>query len=127
MVGLDSEFLERYPPQLSGGQQQRVVIAMALAKKPKLLLLDEPTTALDPKLKESVLALLQNLQDELGFLILFVTHDIPSAEALCREIAILKDGRIIETGPMQEIIQNPKEDYTKMLIQSNFALRKFRQ
>lgn len=127
MVGLDSEFLERYPPQLSGGQQQRVVIAMALAKKPKLLLLDEPTTALDPKLKESVLALLQNLQDELGFLILFVTHDIPSAEALCREIAILKDGRIIETGPMQEVIQNPKEDYTKMLIQSNFALRKFRQ
>ena len=127
LVGLDSEYLERYPPQLSGGQQQRVVIAMALAKNPKLLLLDEPTTALDPKLKESVLELLRSLQKRLGFLILFVTHDIPSAEALCEEIAILKDGRIIESGSIQEVLSHPKERYTQMLIQSNFAAREFRR
>jgi len=127
MVGLDGSFLERYPPELSGGQVQRVVIAMALSHSPKLLLLDEPTTALDPKTKEMVLELFMKLQEELGFLILFVTHDISSARRLCQEIAVIQKGRIVESGPMEEVLSRPKSPYTKILIESNFANRKFRQ
>ncbi len=127
LVGLEASFLEKYPPQLSGGQLQRVVIAMALSQKPKLLLLDEPTTALDPKTKTKVLKLFQTLQKELNFLILFVTHDIASAKKLCKEIAVIRKGRIVETGKMEEVFNHPKEEYTKMLIESNFANRKFRE
>ncbi len=127
MVGLDGSFLERFPPQLSGGQVQRVVIAMALASDPKLLLLDEPTTALDPDTKEMVLQLFSKLQEELGFLILFVTHDVASAAKLCREAAVIQKGRIVESGTMQEVLHHPKHPYTKLLIESNFANREFRQ
>ena len=127
LVGLGGEFLDRYPPQLSGGQLQRVVIAMALAHKPKLLLLDEPTTALDPKLKESILQLLLDLQKKLGFLMLFVTHEIQSAVRVCDEIAVIKNGKIVEQDDAKNIIQNPKEAYTKELIAANFAQREFRK
>ncbi|MRI84101.1 MAG: ABC transporter ATP-binding protein [Nitratiruptor sp.] len=127
LVGLDASLLDRYPPQLSGGQLQRIVIAMALSHRPKLLLLDEPTTALDPKSKEMVIQLFQKLQKELGFLILFVTHEIHVAQRLCQEIAVLKDGRIVEAGPMEEVLQAPKSPYTRALIEANFANRKFRQ
>jgi len=127
MVGLDPAFLERYPPQLSGGQLQRVVIAMALSHEPRLLLLDEPTTALDPDTREMVIGLLKELQKRLGFLILFVTHDIASAKELCREIAVIRKGRIVESGWMEEVLRAPKKSYTKALIESNFAFRKFRQ
>ena len=127
LVGLDASFLDRYPPQLSGGQLQRVVIAMALSHYPKLLLLDEPTTALDPDTKEMVLGLFKKLQKELGFLTLFVTHDIASAAKLCQEMAVIKKGKIVEAGSTQQILQAPKEEYTKRLIASNFAMREFRQ
>ena len=126
LVGLDRSFLERYPPELSGGQVQRVVIAMALVQRPKLLLLDEPTTALDPETKAMVLKLLRELQEKLGFLILFVTHDIASAAKLCQEAAVIKSGTIVERGALSEIIQHPKTAYTKTLIESNFANREFR-
>jgi len=126
-VGLDSELLERYAPELSGGQLQRVVIAMALEKHPKLLLLDEPTTALDPQTKDVILKLLKDLQKKENFLMLFVTHDILSANKLCEEVSVIKDGRLIESGKMSAIIQRPKESYTKTLIEANFANRNFRQ
>ncbi len=127
LVGLDRSFLQKYPPQLSGGQVQRVVIAMALVQRPKLLLLDEPTTALDPNTKEMVLSLLKELQEKLGFLILFVTHDIQSAMKLCKEAAVIKSGTIVENGKMADILMHPKTSYTKTLIESNFANRKFRE
>jgi peptide/nickel transport system ATP-binding protein len=127
MVGLDESFLDRYPPQLSGGQLQRVVIAIALSHRPKLLLLDEPTTALDPDTKEMMIELFLRLQRELGFLMLFVTHDIPSARRLCREIAVLKDGTIVERGAMEQVLAAPRHPYTKELIESNFAFREFRK
>ncbi len=126
-VGLNGELLERFPSELSGGQLQRVIIAMALGVNPKLLLLDEPTTALDSENKEKILNLIKNLQKEFGFLTLFVTHDIDSAAFLCKKIAILKKGRIIEEGDMSSVLKYPKKDYTKRLIESNFKNRGFRE
>ena len=126
-VGLDTELLDRFAPELSGGQLQRVVIAMALESKPRLLLLDEPTTALDPQTKVMVLELLKKLQKKEQFLMLFVTHDISSASLLCEDICIIRDGKVIENGIMAEILQEPKQAYTKTLIEANFANRKFRQ
>lgn len=125
-VGLELELLERFPPELSGGQLQRVVIAMALSSSPELILLDEPTTALDPQTREMILNLLKNLQDEFGFKILFVTHDMNSAKILCEDICVIKDGRVIESGKMEDILKKPTAEYTKILIDANFANRKFR-
>jgi len=126
-VGLDKNLLERFPPELSGGQLQRVVIAMALESNPKLLLLDEPTTALDPKTKTMILDLLKNLQEKEGFLMLFVTHDISAAAHLCKDICIIKEGKLVENGIITDILNNPKEAYTKTLIKANFANRTFRE
>ncbi|MDQ1337689.1 MAG: peptide/nickel transport system ATP-binding protein [Campylobacterota bacterium] len=125
-VGLDIELLERFPPELSGGQLQRVVIAMALSCNPELILLDEPTTALDPQTRVMILELLKELQREFGFKILFVTHDMSSAKILCEDICVIKDGKVVESGKMQEVLQNPIAEYTKILMDANFANRKFR-
>ena len=125
-VGLDSELLDRFAPELSGGQLQRVVIAMALESSPKLLLLDEPTTALDPETRVLILDLLRELQKELGFKTLFVTHDISSAKSLCDDICVIKDGKVVEDGKMSQVLENPQENYTKTLIEANFANREFR-
>jgi peptide/nickel transport system ATP-binding protein len=125
-VGLDIELLERFPPELSGGQLQRVVIAMALSSEPELILLDEPTTALDPENRVMILELLKSLQSEFGFKILFVTHDMVSAKSLCDDICVIKSGKVIESGKMGEVLKNPNAEYTKTLIDANFANRKFR-
>jgi len=125
-LDLDFELAERFPPELSGGQLQRVIIAMALSSSPKLLLLDEPTTALDPTNREIIINLLRRLQDEMGFKMLFVTHDMHSAEALCEEICIIKNGKVVEMGDLKEIIKAPSTEYTKVLIESNFSNREFR-
>ena len=126
-VGLQKELLERYPPELSGGQLQRVVIAMALESTPKLLLLDEPTTALDPETTEMILALLLKLQRQMGFLMLFVTHEIASAAKICEDICVIKEGRVVEYGKISSILTSPKDPYTKELIEANFANRNFRE
>lgn len=125
-VGLSKELLDRFPPDLSGGQLQRVVIAMALESHPKLLLLDEPTTALDPTTRDVILNLLRELQKEFGFKILFVTHDMNSASSLCEDICVIKSGKVVESGNMKKILENPHAKYTKTLIEANFANRKFR-
>jgi ABC-type glutathione transport system ATPase component len=125
-VDLDRDLLERFPPELSGGQLQRVVIAMALSSKPKLLLLDEPTTALDPKTRVVIIDLLKSLQEEFGFKILFVTHDIHSASQLCESICVIQAGCIEEMGIMGSVLENPQHEYTKRLIEASFALRDFR-
>ncbi len=126
-VGLDSELLDRFAPELSGGQLQRVVIAMALESHPKLILLDEPTTALDPETRVLILDLLRKLQEKMGFKILFVTHDMNSAKVLCEDICVIKDGLVVEDGKMSDILHNPVAKYTKTLIQANFANREFRK
>ncbi|MCF6330783.1 MAG: ATP-binding cassette domain-containing protein [Sulfurimonas sp.] len=126
-VDLDIELLDRFAPELSGGQLQRIAIAMALSSKPKLLMLDEPTTALDPKNTTLILELLKKLQKDLGFKILFVTHDISSAKSLCEDICIIKDGSVVEYGKMQDILVSPDAIYTKNLIEASFTNRKFRK
>jgi len=126
-VGLDKTLLERFPPELSGGQLQRVVIAMALEKNPKLLMLDEPTTALDGETKRLIISLLKELQIKMDFKMLFVTHDINSAKDLCEDICVIKDGAIVEDGRMSQILQHPKEKYTQTLIEASFANREFRK
>ncbi|MDD2384907.1 MAG: ATP-binding cassette domain-containing protein [Sulfurospirillaceae bacterium] len=125
-VELGAEVLARFPSELSGGQLQRVIIAMALSLEPKLLLLDEPTTALDEESKKTILSLIKQLQKSFGFDILFVTHDIETIEGLCEDVAILKDGLIIERGNTKEILYHPKENYTKELLGSGFKQRRFR-
>ena len=126
-VGLDKSLLESFPPELSGGQLQRVVIAMALSNKPKLLLLDEPTTALDPETRVKIIELLKELQKRENFKMLFVTHDISSARDLCEDIAVLQEGKIVESGKMFEVLEHPKQEYTRTLIEANFANRNFRE
>ncbi len=125
-VGLSEELLQRFPPELSGGQLQRVVIAMALSNRPKLLLLDEPTTALDPETRVMIIDLLKKLQVKEKFKMLFVTHDIVSAKSLCEDICVIKSGKVVESGLMSSVIDAPQQEYTKTLIEANFANRKFR-
>ncbi len=126
LVKLPVDIKYRFPMQLSGGQLQRVVIAIALSNNPKILLLDEPTTALDTKSKENILKLFLELQTKLNFIFIFVSHDIDSISDICDNIAILKDGEIIEYGKVDEILNNPKEHYTKQLLNSNFKNREYR-
>lgn len=126
LVGLDKEFKYKFPMQLSGGQLQRVVIAIALSNNPKLLLLDEPTTALDEESKKTILELFVELQKKFHFLMIFVSHDVDSIQHICKNIIILKDGNICESGETLEVINNPQHCYTKELIMSNFKNREFR-
>jgi peptide/nickel transport system ATP-binding protein len=104
-VGLEFALSERFPPEL----------------------LDEPTTALDPHNREVMIDLLKALQKTMGFKMLFVTHDMKSAGALCEDICVIKDGEVVETGSLKEVLAEPKEEYTRVLISSNFSNRDFRQ
>ncbi|WP_072682539.1 ATP-binding cassette domain-containing protein [Arcobacter sp. LA11] len=127
LVGLEESFLERFPSELSGGQLQRVVIAIALTNEIKLLLLDEPTTALDESSKKVILDLINDLSKKLDISILFVTHDISSIKDICKDIVIIKDGTVVETGKTIEVLKNPKNEYTKELINSTFENKEFRK
>ncbi len=127
LVGLESWVLKRFPSQLSGGQLQRVVIAIALSNTPKLLLLDEPTTALDETSKNKILQLLRELQEKLNFLTLYVTHDINSIKNICEDIVIIKNGNIVETGTTQNVLKNPQNTYTQQLVAANFENKEFRK
>jgi len=127
LVGLEEFYLDRFPSELSGGQLQRVVIAIALTNEIKLLLLDEPTTALDEDSKKIILDLLNNISKKLDISILFVTHDINSIRDICKDIVIIKDGKVVETGKTLEVLKDPKNDYTKELINSTFKNKEFRK
>jgi peptide/nickel transport system ATP-binding protein len=127
LVNLEEEILKKYPMQLSGGQLQRIVVALSLENNPKLLLLDEPTTALDTNNKNMILNLLKDLQDKLDFKMLFVTHDIDSIKNICNEIIVLKNGKICESGTITEVLLNPQTEYTKNLIEASFINREYRK
>ncbi|MDD3009401.1 MAG: ATP-binding cassette domain-containing protein [Arcobacter sp.] len=126
LLDLDKSILNKFPPQLSGGQIQRVVIAIALSRNAKILLLDEPTTALDFENKNNIINIINDLKKQLNVLILFVTHDIDSIKDICNEIVIIKNGKVIESGLTNIVLSSPKEDYTKKLINSTFKNKNFR-
>lgn len=107
-----------YPHQLSGGMKQRAMIAMALAGQPKLLILDEPTTALDVTIQAQILDLLLTLQQELGMSMLFITHDIKVAEKMSNEIVVLQNGSQVESGKTEQVLHFPKEAFTQQLLQA---------
>lgn len=115
-VGIPSPEMKigAYPHELSGGQQQRVVIALALLGKPKLIIADEPTTALDPSVQKQILDLIREMKAAAATV--FVTHDFGAAAYLCDEIAVMYAGRIVEAGPIDNILLRPKHPYTKALI-----------
>jgi microcin C transport system ATP-binding protein len=119
-VGLDDaeRRARAYPHQLSGGQRQRVLIAMALACRPALLIADEPTTALDVSLRQQVLDLLVDLQEESGMAILLITHDLPLVRRFAQRVAVMQTGRVVEQGGVEEVFRRPGHPYTQRLIQS---------
>ena len=116
LVGIPRDRLRSYPHQLSGGMRQRVVIAMATALRPPLLIMDEPTTALDVVVQQEIMAQIKDLQQELGFAILFITHDISLMVELSDRMAIMYAGRFVETAPANEILDAPKHPYTRALM-----------
>ncbi|HEV7909886.1 MAG TPA: dipeptide ABC transporter ATP-binding protein [Methylocella sp.] len=119
-VLLDPGLRNRFPHELSGGQRQRVAIARAMILKPRLVVLDEPTSALDRAVQIGILALLEQLQEAHGLTYVFISHDLAVIRAVADEIAVMKDGRIIEQGASQEIIEHPREPYTRALIAAAF-------
>lgn len=117
-VALPSSLLNRRAGELSGGQLQRVAIARALSLHPRLLVLDEPTSALDVTVQARIIALLQNLQQELGLSYLFVTHDLAVVNILAHTVAVMKSGFLVESGPKNELFANPRDPYTRALIEA---------
>jgi peptide/nickel transport system ATP-binding protein len=115
-VGLRRDVLTRYPHEFSGGQRQRLAIARALAVEPKLIVADEPTSALDVSVQAQILNLLKELQRELGVAYLFITHNFGVVEYLAHEIAVMKDGRLVEAGTAEQILNRPQHDYTRTLL-----------
>lgn len=120
LVGINEpeKRLKQYPHELSGGMRQRVMIAIALACEPKLLIADEPTTALDVTIQAQILELMQELREKLGMSIIMITHDLGVVASMCEKIAVMYAGHIIEYGTADEIFYTPKHEYTKGLIKS---------
>ena len=125
LVGLDPKrTLESYPHELSGGQRQRVLIAMALTRDPKLVICDEPTTALDVTVQKQVIKLLNDLQAKLGFAMIFVSHDLALVAEVAHNITVMYAGQVVETGDAKDIFRAPRHPYTQALLR---ALPEFAQ
>ncbi len=116
LVGLEPAWRERYPHAFSGGQRQRIGIARAIALKPRLVIADEATSALDVSLRAQMLDLMMRLQDELGLAFLFISHDMSVIRYMCDRVAVMYRGRIVETGPTEQVTRHPEHDYTKALL-----------
>ncbi len=117
-VDLEAEHMHRYPHEFSGGQRQRIGIARALAVEPELIICDEPTSALDVSVRTQILKLLQKLQHESGVSYLFITHDLSIVSIIADEVAVMKEGKIVEQGSVEKVMKNPQHSYTQKLLQS---------
>ena len=115
-VDLDEEILDRYPHELSGGQRQRVCIAAALMQEPRFLIADEPVSVLDVTVQSQILDLLRRLHKELGIAILFISHDLRVIYNLCDRVMVMKSGKIVEMGELNDVYFNPQHEYTKSLM-----------
>jgi peptide/nickel transport system ATP-binding protein len=117
-VELDPALRQRYPHELSGGQRQRVGIARALALDPNLVIADEPTSALDVSVQAAVLEVFLELQERLGFACLFITHDLAVVGRVSDRVAVMREGRLVEEGPRDEVLFAAREEYTRRLVTS---------
>lgn len=115
-VGLDPQFIDRYPHAFSGGQRQRIGIARALAVRPEFIILDEPVSALDVSVQAQIINLLADLKDEFNLTYLFISHDLAVVEHFCDHTLVMNEGKIVEQGDTEAILNDPQEDYTRRLI-----------
>jgi ABC-type microcin C transport system duplicated ATPase subunit YejF len=115
-VGLGADALDRYPHEFSGGQRQRIGIARALILQPKLIVADEPVSALDVSVGAQVLLLLQELQREFSLTYVFISHSLPVVAQIATRIAVMRAARFVEIGPAEQVLQHPKEEYTRELL-----------
>jgi peptide/nickel transport system ATP-binding protein len=120
--GMPDNILSRFPHEFSGGQRQRIAIARAIALEPEFILLDEPTSALDLSVQAQIIELLRKLQAEKGLSYLFISHDLKVVKALCHRVMVMQYGKIVEQGPVSEVLENPQTDYTKRLVRAAFEI-----
>ena len=121
-VGIHPSRLTSFPHQLSGGMRQRIAIAIALALKPKLIIMDEPTTALDVVVEREIMEEIFELKDHFGFSVLFISHDLKVVKAMSHQVMVMQAGKVVESGTAQQIFEAPEKDYTKKLISAAFDL-----
>ncbi|WP_049732995.1 ABC transporter ATP-binding protein [Rhizobium ecuadorense] len=121
-AGMPGNILSRFPHEFSGGQRQRIAIARAIALEPEFILLDEPTSALDLSVQAQIIELLRKLQDERGLSYLFISHDLKVVRALCHRVIVMQHGKIVEEGPVNEVLTHPKTAYTERLVKAAFEV-----